>query len=75
MTFKEQVLDFWQRNGVTVVRTEQEGDNSIVCHVPKDDNIKVANLRDIIEPTLNCVMVQSDSFGMNVVVVELDEDE
>lgn len=79
MEFKKQVTDYLKEHGVTVQRVEQEGDDkSIVCHVPQSDNIKISNLKDTMETVLDVAVLQSDSFGMNVVVVEandLDEDE
>jgi len=74
MAFKETVVDYLKKRGVQVSRVEQDGDNeSIVCHVPQSDNIKVANLRDVMEKALNVAVLQSDSFGMNVVIVESND--
>lgn len=79
MDFKNKVVEYLKEHGVTVTRTEQKGtDASIVCHVPQSDNIKIANLKDTMEKVLDVAVVQSDSFGMNVVIVEvndMDEDE
>lgn len=79
MEFKNKVVEYFKDHGVTVSRVEQEGDNkSIVCHVPMADNIKIANLKDTMEKVMDVAVLQSDSFGMNVVVVEandLGEDE
>lgn len=74
MTFKETVVDYLKKHGVEVSRVEQDGDvESIVCHVDPKDNIKIANLKDTMETTLDVAVLQSDSFGMNVVVVESNE--
>lgn len=71
MDFKNKVVNYFKENGVQVSRVEQEGDtSSIVCHVPQSDNIKIANLKDRMEKVLDVVMIQSDSYGMNVVIVE-----
>lgn len=71
MDFKNKVVDYFKEHGVTVSRVEQEGDTrSIVCHVPPTDNIKIANLKDIMEKVLDVAVLQSDSYGMNVVIVE-----
>lgn len=75
MSFQETVVNYLKEHGVTVNRVEAESDFSIVCHVPQSDNITIANLKDTMEPVLGVVMVQSDSFGMNVVVIEKEEDE
>lgn len=77
MEFKEKVLDYFKEHGVTVTKVEQpDGDYpSIVCHVPITDNIKIANLKDTMELVLCVVVLQSDSYGMNVVIVESDEEE
>lgn len=71
MDFKSKVTEYLKEHGVTVQRVEQEGDTpSIVCHVPQSDNIKIANLKDVMEKVLDVAVLQSDSFGMNVVIVE-----
>lgn len=77
MTFKDKVLEYFKEHGVTVTKVEQpDGDYpSVVCHVPQSDNIKIANLKDTMEPVLGVVMLQSDSYGMNVVIVEADEED
>jgi hypothetical protein len=79
MEFKNKIVEYFKDHGVIVSRVEQEGtDRSIVCHVSKDDNIKIANMKDTMETVLNVAVLQSDSFGMNVVIVEdndLEEDE
>lgn len=79
MEFKSEVTKYLTDHGVTVNQVEQEGENrSVVCHVPQADNIKIANLKDVMEKMLNVMVLQSNSFGMNVVVVEandLDEEE
>lgn len=77
MTFKDKILEYFKEHGVTVTKVEQpDGDYpSVVCHVPQSDNIKIANLKDTMEPVLGVVMLQSDSYGMNVVIVEADEED
>lgn len=71
MDFKNKVVDYFKEHGVIVSRVEQEGDTrSIVCHVPQSDNIKIANLKDVMEKVLDVAVLQSDSYGMNVVIVE-----
>lgn len=73
MDFKEKVVSYLKEHGVTVNRTEQDGDLSIVCHVDPKDNINIANLKDAMEKVLDVVVVQSDAFGMNVVIVESND--
>ncbi len=74
MEFKKTVVKYLKDHGVEVQRVEQEGDNkSIVCHVAQADNIKIANLKDTMEKVLDVAVVQSDMFGMNVVVVEAND--
>lgn len=74
MDFKNKVVEYFKEHGVQVSRVEQEGDTaSIVCHVPQSDNIKIANLKDVMEKVLDVAVVQSDSFGMNVVIVEAND--
>jgi hypothetical protein len=77
MDFKDKVLNYFKEHGVTVTRTEMPDEDfpSIVCHVPMTDNIKIANLKDVMEKVLGVVMVQSDMGGFNVVIVESEEDE
>lgn len=71
MEFKEKVVKYFKEHDVTVTRVEQEGDTaSIVCHVPQSDNIKIANLKDVMEKVLDVAVLQSDMGGFNVVIVE-----
>jgi hypothetical protein len=74
MEFKETIKEYFKNNGVTVTRVEQQGDTkSIVCHVPQSDNIKIANLKDSMEKVFDVAVMQSDMFGMNVVIVEAND--
>jgi hypothetical protein len=79
MEFKEKVVKYLKEHGVEVSRVEQEGtDRSIVCHVAQSDNIKIVNLKDVMEKVLDVAVLQSDMGGFNVVIVEdnnLDEEE
>lgn len=79
MDFKKEVVDYFKQHDIVVNQVEQEGNTkSIVCHVAQSDNIKIANLKDTMEKVLDVAVLQSDSFGMNVVIVEsnnLEEDE
>ena len=73
MDFKNKVVKYFKEHDITVNRVEQESDLSIVCHVPQSDNVKIANIKDVMEKVLDVVVVQSDMFGMNVVVVESND--
>jgi len=71
MEFRQKVLDYFEKHRIPVSRVEQEGETpSIVLHVSPSDNIKIANLREVMETVLTVQVVQSDLGGMNVVIVE-----
>lgn len=74
MNFTKAVKEYFSKHGVDVIRVEQKGDDkSIACHVPASDNIKIANLKDAMEEALDVALLQTDMFGMNVVIVEAND--
>ena len=74
MNFKTKVQDYFTKNGVTVSRIEQQGDTeSIVCHINKSDNNKVTSIQKQMEKDLDVTIVLSDSYNMNVVIVESND--
>lgn len=71
MEFKIKVVTFLKKHDITVQHIEQKDDNpSIICHINKSDNAKIAELKDSMEKDLNVILTQSDMFGMNVLIVE-----
>lgn len=74
MEFRNKVKDYLEKNGITVERIEQKGEvASIVCHIPKSDNEKVEKLKEEMEKELNVVVVASNNYGMNVIIVESND--
>jgi len=73
MTFREDVEKWFTDNGIVFTRVEQDGEISLVLHIPKSENEKVSLLKDKLEKDLKAISMQSDSFGMNVVVIEREE--
>jgi len=71
MEFKEKITNYFQDKGVAVGKVEQEDNaESIVCHVEVSDNEKVSFLKEEMEKELDVAVIQSDMYGMNVVIVE-----
>jgi hypothetical protein len=74
MTFLEKTKKYLTDQGITVLGHEQEGDNkSVVFHIDRSDNEKVADIKDGMEMQLNVYVAQSDMFGMNTVIVEAND--
>lgn len=71
MTFKDRVREYLKEKHVAVGRIEQDGEiESIVCHIMEDDNSKFEDFKYQMEEELNVVAMQSNGFGMNVIIVE-----
>lgn len=71
MEFREKILKHLEENGVIIERIEQQGTNkSVVFHIPQSDNEKIKELSESMEKEFDVAVAMSDSFGMNVVVVE-----
>jgi hypothetical protein len=69
--YRRKVVEYITNLGINVQRVEQEGNNeSIVCHIPKEDNNKITDNQSKIESDLNSAVLLSNSYGMNVVVIE-----
>ncbi len=71
MDFKEKVKQYLSQGGIYVKQIEQEGaTESIVCHISKDANEKVKQIKEVMEKDLDVQVMLSNDFGMNVVIVE-----
>lgn len=72
--FENKIRKYFEEKGVVLGKMEGE-DNSLVFHIASDMNDKVAGLISNMEKTLNVAVMLSSDFGMNVVIVEEQEDE
>ncbi len=71
MDFKEKVKQYLSQGGIYVKQIEQESaTESIVCHISKDANEKVKQIKEVMEKDLDVQVMLSNDFGMNVVIVE-----
>lgn len=69
--FREKIKNYLSERGISILRIEQDGDvESIVCHIAKDDNAKIEEIKEIMESELNVAVMLSDFGGFNVVIVE-----
>jgi hypothetical protein len=72
--FKAKIVEYLKEKGVEVEKVEQEGETeSIVCHIKEEDNNKVNLFKIEMEKELNVMTMMSDSYGMNVLIVEAME--
>ena len=71
MKYKEKVKKYFTDRGIRVGHIEQKGETeSIVCHIPEEQNEEIVTMKDEMEKELNVAVMQSEMFGMNVVIVE-----
>lgn len=71
MNFKEKITNHLKEKNIEVTKVEQEGDNeSIVCHISKEDNEKIENIKEQMEKGFDVAVMLVQSYGMNVVIIE-----
>jgi hypothetical protein len=71
MEYKEKVLEALKEKGIIVLGIEQEGDTrSIVCHINKSDTSRIDEIKEELEKKLDSIIISSDMYGMNVLIVE-----
>lgn len=75
MTFKQKVLTALKERGIRVLRTEGYGNVKVLaCFIDKADNVKFEALRYELERELESALTLSQKHGMNIVIVESNEE-
>ncbi len=71
LSFKGKIVVSLRELGVNVGTIEQNGtDESIVLHIPEEQNTEVEKIKEEMEKFFDVTMMQSNMFGYNVWIVE-----